>query len=139
MKYIASNIYGNCGFVFDDFLSDFSVSDVDGEATRRVVLKSISFSNKQSSDNLDNILRMECIDEEVLSLGLDDSAEISWLDTDQQARSCHVQVKSVINKRVLEVQLIDSDMSQQLVNDLYEGNDFVYSIEKVSEPFASRR
>lgn len=34
--FVASNLYGNIGYIFDDFLGNFTVTDADGEVGKEV-------------------------------------------------------------------------------------------------------
>jgi molybdopterin/thiamine biosynthesis adenylyltransferase len=39
IKFVALRIHGNCGFLFNDFLEEFIVDDIDGEIDKEVTFR----------------------------------------------------------------------------------------------------
>jgi len=90
---IGSNVNGVTGFIFNDLLPSFEVSDCDGEETKNIpLLKAQFISNDDKS-----MIRFSCIDEEQLKLGLGDTVEIF----------CDVS-ESLSGSLVLEVNKVDT-------------------------------
>ena len=91
-KLVGCDVRGVCGYVFDDFLDEFIVEDVDGDdaglTARLVPLLRLERVEGGS------LLRVRCIDQERLSFGMGDSMELVFMShnsLDQESRlSCAV-------------------------------------------------
>eukprot|EP01036_Dinobryon_divergens_P032035 gene32035-41543_t len=75
-SFTACNVLGNCGFVFNDFQREFEVVDVDGERDKEVPLLSATLVEGDGLLADGNLIRLSCIDEEKLEVGIGDAVEI---------------------------------------------------------------
>jgi hypothetical protein len=117
-KMIACAVNGVCGMIFDDFLDDFEVVDVEGETHKDVPLSTAEYDDGPTGSGR---MSVSCIEEEKLGVGLEDQVEISWTRTlsNDQADSTAAGIESrtfavtkVANIRSIEIDVGTTDRSQ---------------------------
>lgn len=125
IKMISCNVRGVCGLVFNDFLTGFHVTDTDGENYRDVLLERVDIVHSTGLGKVK--LRIECIHEETLKLGLGDSAEVMFMMeeatsmSDGQTKDIQrltVTVESVLNPRSVQAVVSASSVKTQDIQHL---------------------
>jgi len=114
---IGSNVNGVSGFIFNDLLPSFEVNDCDGEETKNIpLLKAQFISNDDKST-----IRLSCIDEEQLKLGLGDTVEIFCDVSESISDSIVLEVNKVDTTKTVVAHAKGSDISDATIEMINSG------------------